>query len=368
LDFTIESYHDILEVVQKYEQDNGNNGKKNKKTIAAKNNKTTDDPEESEEKLLDLNKISKFSLYDLMIELIKTKSNIFLYGYGSKLKIIYDFIQYFQSNVNGVDSQNYYLLTFNCYNPEINLKFILNEIQGLILNLLEQIGCSDKELKEVTQKYKTLEDQVYYIDELRKILKTKEFHGKFIIIMNNIDGPNLQNKIFQSIIATLVNITGFILITTSDNLYINHFWTQTMKDNFSFYFLKYNTFSPYELEINDKNSLTGEKNIKSGTGFGEILKSLTKNHRDVIKIMAEIQMKGDLTQMTPKALVDYMTDHGFGVCNSQNRFMELILEPRDHEIIVERLLPKTNKQIYKLNLDNEILEKIVNGEFDGESF
>jgi hypothetical protein len=44
--------------------------------------------------------------------------------------------------------------------------------------------------------------------------------------------------------------------------------------------------------------------------------------------------------------------------------MELILEPKDHEIIVEKILPKNNKQIYKLNLEQEDLEKFVNGFYD----
>ena len=164
--------------------------------------------------------------------------------------------------------------------------------------------------------------------------------------------------------SQLVDLTEFVFIVTSDNLFINYLWTQTVKDSFSFYFLKYNTVVPYQYEINDKTSLTGEKNVKSGTGLIQILKSLTKNQREVVKVMAQIQLKGDLTMMTPKALVDYMTDNCIGICNNQNRFMELILEPKDHEVVVEKVLPKTNKQIYKLNIDQENLEKLANGEFD----
>ncbi len=120
-------------------------------------------------------------------------------------------------------------------------------------------------------------------------------------------------------------------------------------------------------EINEKNSLTGEKSIKSGSGLGEVLKSLTLNQKEVLKLMAQIQLKGDLSLMTPKALVDFMLDNGYGICNNQNRFMELILEPLDHEIIVEKILKKNNKQVYKLNLDNDVLEKIASGEYDNDN-
>lgn len=294
---------------------------------------------------------------------------MFIYGYGSKLKLIYDFINYFQDSLStstnlNLSKYNHHTLVFNCYNPEITIKFILNEIQAALINQLEQIGLSAKELKEFAHKSRTLEEQIILIHNIEIVLQKMEFFGKFVIIINNIDGPNFQNKLFQNVLSQLVDLTEFVFIVTSDNLYINYLWTQTIKDNFSFYFLKYNTFLPYQYEINDKTSLTGDKNLKSGSGLMQILKSLTKNQREVIKVMAHIQMKGDLNMMTPKALVDYMTDNCVGICNNQNRFMELILEPKDHEIIVEKILPKSNKQIYKLNLDQENLERFVNGDFD----
>jgi len=233
-----------------------------------------------------------------------------------------------------------------------------------LINQLETAGVSGKGLKEFAQKSRTLEEQIIIIHNIEQALTKAEFYGKFLVIINNIDGPNFQNKMFQNVLSQLVDLTEFVFIVTSDNLYINYLWTQTVKDSFSFYFLKYNTAVPYQYEINDKTSLTGEKNVKSGTGLIQILKSLTKNQREVVKVMAQIQLKGDLSLMTPKALVDYMTDNCIGICNNQNRFMELILEPKDHEVVVEKVLPKTNKQIYKLNIDQENLEKLANGEFD----
>jgi hypothetical protein len=77
-------------------------------------------------------------------------------------------------------------------------------------------------------------------------------------------------------------------------------------------------------------------------------------------------LKGDFSQLTPKAIVEYILENGYGICNTQTRFMELIFEPMDHEIIVEKMLPKNNKQIYKLNLDIEIIEKIANGDYENE--
>lgn len=313
-----------------------------------------------------INKITDKAFYDLIIELLFTDSNILIYGYGSKLKLIYDFISYYQQKVNCEENKNTHILVFNCYNPEINIKFILNEIQSYLISQLDSFGLCKNEFRQLN--YKTLEHQVVALKSLRNEMINKELCSDILIIMNNIDGPNFQFKTFQQVLSQMVEVAEFRLLATSDNLYLNYFWTQNMKDNFSFYFLKFHTFIKYELEINEKNSLTGEKSLKSGAGLIEVLKSLTKNQKEVLKVMAEIQLKGDLTQMAPKALVEYMVDNGFGICNTQNRFMELIFEPMDHEIIVEKVLPKNNKHIYKLNLDNDILEKIVNGSYDQEEF
>jgi len=352
IDFTIEPYSEVLEKIQKYEE-------KNPQTL-------------SKDQIEELNLFNDNSFFDLLIEMIKTESNVFIYGYGSKLKLIYDFLNYFNENsqddsassTNLSTNVNYYTLVFNCYNPEMNIKYILGEIQSCLIQQLEQSGLSAKELKEFAHKSRTLEEQITLIHNIERVLVNMEFFGKFIIIINNIDGPNFQNKMFQNVLSQLVDLTEFVFIVTSDNLYINYLWTQTIKDCFSFYFLKYNTFVPYQYEINDKTSLVGEKNVKSGAGLIQILKSLTKNQREVIKVMAQIQIKGDLNMMTSKALVEYMAENCLGVCNNQNRFMELILEPKDHEIVIEKTLPKTNKEIYKLNLDPETLEKFANGEFD----
>jgi hypothetical protein len=239
---------------------------------------------------------------------------------------------------------------------------MLNEIASYIWSFLDNSGsgCS-----EGMKKVRTTEDHIAHIVGLLQEIAKREINVKFLLIVNNIDGPNFQSKPIQSVLANLVSCSNILLLATSDNLYINYFWTQTIKDSYSFYFLKFHTFTPYELEINDKNSLIGEKTIKSGNGLAEIFRSLTKNQRDVLKHIADIQLRGELDILTAKGLVDYLSDNAYGVCNNQNRLMELIHEPIDHEILVERI-HKNTKQIYKLNLEIEVIEKIKNGEFDFE--
>ena len=348
IDFSIDSYTEVIDKLKKSRP--GKQFFRDEKKLLNNDN---------------LNGIAEQGVFDTIIEFLLSNSNVLLYGYGSKLKFIYNFINHFQEKVNVNENENFHLLVFNCYNPELTIKHILTEILSYLLNQLEILGNVKDDLKDLRQrKFKNTEEQIFYIDQIRKTLVQKEICAKYLLIFNNIDGPNFQTKTFQTLISLLISVGDFLFLATSDNLYVNYFWTQTIKDNFSFYFLKYHSLCPYELEINNMNSLSNEKNLKAGRGLEEVMRSLTKNQRDVIKVMAEIQIKGDMTVMTPKALVDFMVDNGLGICNNQNRFMELILEPIDHEIIVEKLLPRTNKLVYKINLDTEVVEKIIGGQFD----
>lgn len=349
LDFTITSYSNVMEELQS-----------NSKFISSHDEKLS--PSQNEK----LNKINNENLYELICELIKIDCNVFLYGFGSKLKLIYDFISYFQDNVNSStskDSKSYYILVFNCYNPELNLKAILCEIEGFVIHLLEtnfDIVGIEKSLK----KTRTTEEHIQSIKALILQLENKGFIGQFLLIFNNIDGPNFSNQNFQSFLSNLSNYPLINVLATCDNMNISYLWTQTVKDNFGFYFLKFNTFEHYEVEISDFNSLTCEKGLRNGYGLSDILKSFSKGQKDLLKELGMLQLKEDYDHMTLKGIVDYLVDKGTGICNNQNKFNDLILEALDHEIVVKKKCSKNNKEIYKLNLDKEIITKLVKGEYD----
>ena len=120
---------------------------------------------------------------------------------------------------------------------------------------------------------------------------------------------------------------------------------------------------PYSIEINHTNSLTSEKSIKNGFGLTEIFESFSQNQKELLKELANLQLKGDFEHMTPKGLVDYFIDEGLGICNNQSKLNELILEAKDHDIVSLKLSNKINKEIYKFEIENRFIEKISNGEF-----
>ena len=153
------------------------------------------------------------------------------------------------------------------------------------------------------------------------------------------------------------------LIVTCDNVNIVNLWTQETKTRFNFYYLKFNTMIPYSIEINQTNSLSSEKSIKNGFGLTEIFESFSDNQKELLKELANLQLKGNFEKMTPKGLIDYFIDEGLGICNNLNKLNELILEAKDHDIVSFKFNNKINKEIYKFEIENRFIEKISNGEF-----
>ena len=348
MDFEIEQYSNILSNIDKDYQ-------KELKALS------------SEKSIENINQINEGNLFELITEIIKINGNVFLYGLGSKLSLIYEYIQYFQDNINNKEGNGeYYFLIFNLYNQELVLKRVFSTIIDYLLELMTR-KINDKIIQLKTIKPTSPSDQIGVIEEYILILRNNFFKGRFIIILNNIDGPNFQNRAEQNYLSYLSK-NDINIIATCDNVNIVNLWTQEIKTRFNFYYLKFNTMIPYSIEINHTNSLTSEKSIKNGFGLTEIFESFSQNQKELLKELANLQLKGDFEHMTPKGLVDYFIDEGLGICNNQNKLNELILEAKDHDIVSFKLSNKINKEIYKFEIENKFIEKISNGDFIFDKF
>ena len=343
MDFEIEQYSNILSNIDKDYQ-------KELKALS------------SEKSIENINQINEGNLFELITEIIKINGNVFLYGLGSKLSLIYEYIQYFQDNINNKEGNGeYYFLIFNLYNQELVLKRVFSTIIDYLLELMTR-KINDQIIQLKTIKVTSPTDQIGVIEEYILLLRNNFFKGRFIIILNNIDGPNFQNRAEQNYLSYLSK-NDINIIATCDNVNIVNLWTQEIKTRFNFYYLKFNTMIPYSIEINHTNSLTSEKSIKNGFGLTEIFESFSQNQKELLKELANLQLKGDFEHMTPKGLVDYFIDEGLGICNNQSKLNELILEAKDHDIVSLKLSNKINKEIYKFEIENRFIEKISNGEF-----
>ena len=153
------------------------------------------------------------------------------------------------------------------------------------------------------------------------------------------------------------------LFATCENLVIPHYWTLEVKDKFKFCYLKYDTYEPYDSAIDENNSIKIGNNIKGGYGLKEIFCSFSDTQKRLMKEIAKLNLKGDHDHLTPKGLINHFTETGIGIATDIHKLEELIAEAIDHEIVELKVSGENNKEIYKMNLERNIIEKIAEGEF-----
>lgn len=366
-----------------------------------------------EELLRCVNKCDRANLFRYMADQIELGNNILLYGYGSKLELMFEFIKYFQANVNttdldanefiggnnsnndeimrGTDNEKlveeksilnpkyidsqlrlnhyvsnkktyYHIIIINAFNSDIKFGLILEVIQNYFISFTCENTTDVKKFFTA----KNEEDIIVKIRDYKNTYsKAKNF--KILMFINNVDGPSLLSKRTQKHLSLLITGLDITLVATCDNLYFNYYWNQEIKDNYSFRYIKYNTFELYTNEIGEKFSMTGESTSKSKEAFQRIYKSLTSKQMQVIKIIAEIQLDSDkskILDLSLKELTNKLID--YQIITTSQQLRHILAEPQSHDVIIEKLNNKNKKYYYKLNITNDVLSDLLNGEFDNK--
>ena len=357
------------------------------------------------------NSINQGNLFKLMYDLLFHNFNVFLYGFGSKMNIAYEFIDYYQKKYYEESNVPLYIISCNLNNSEMNIKVILNKIYGCLAMEFEKyfddkIDCNEPTAegyitrlqciyKNLLQKFNSKNEddipnkkkenyegensessslEIEDNDEENKE-STKENENKslmdfdnvpfrILLILNNIGSSIGQSKNFQYNLSDLAFQLDFIrLFVTCENLVIPFYWTSEVKNNYRFCFLKYDTFEPYEHEIDENNSIKIGTNIREGFGLKEIFCSFSETQKKLMKEIAKLNLKGDHDHLTQKGLVNYFVETGIGLVTDIQKLEALMGEAIDHEIVELKVSSENNKEIYKMNLERSIIERIAEGEF-----
>ena len=229
-------------------------------------NKKKDEDEEDKEKEMkeyDNNYITSGNLYSLMYELLNQDFNIFLYGFGNKMNIIYDFIGFYQIRFNDDNNTPLYIISCNLNNSEMSMKVIINKIENILLiefekcfgeayndikfpmesTVLGQILKMKKIYNKLLNKFDKEDEKDSSLeeeddDEDNKIKKEKEKKTrnnseknknskysddydapfKILLVIHNIGSSIGQSKLFQENLSELANKLSFVnLVVTCEN-------------------------------------------------------------------------------------------------------------------------------------------------------
>ena len=349
----------------------------------------------------DYNVINDGNLFSLMYELLYQDFNIFLYGFGNKMKLLYDFINIYQDKCSNDSDIPHYIISCNLNNPEMSMKVIISKVESCLRKEFEEYyqnynekkivnetsifsqidklriiynknvehfkGKSDKKKEKEEEKKdaedSSLEEEGDYNNNENNFDNENSNKFKILLIIHNIGNTLGQSKIFQENLSELVTLNFINLIASCENLTIPYYWTNEVKDKYKFCFIKFDTFRPYDLEIDENNSIKVGNNLKGGEGLKEIFSSFTEIQKRLIKEIAKLNLKNDYDNLTPKGLINYFVNTGIGIVTDIQKLESLILEAIDHEIVALKLCSANNKEIYKITLDRSVIEKIAEGEY-----
>lgn len=120
---------------------------------------------------------------------LKNNQNVAIYGYGSKLKLINYYVDFYLSD--------YPLIVFYGFYGEISFKQILNTIEKMIRKISEDNQDNTKIIKSLK-----VDDRIEAIKNNLEKIELK----KIFIIIHNIDGKKLANEKCQENLSKIASL------------------------------------------------------------------------------------------------------------------------------------------------------------------
>ena len=139
-----------------------------------------------------LNIINSGNLYQLIYELFYQNYNVFLYGFGNKTKLVYDFITYYDEKYDNDFKVPYYIISCNLNNPEMNMKVIISNVESIIMYEFEKI-FKTKDSEKQFKSPKNIREQIEKLEKINRQIRSKILEkGKINNEKNEENSENLE--------------------------------------------------------------------------------------------------------------------------------------------------------------------------------
>ncbi|KAK6541510.1 Origin recognition complex subunit 2 [Orbilia ellipsospora] len=265
--------------------------------------------------------------------------NILLYGYGSKRKLLMEYIRS-EAEVGN------HVVVVNGYVGGLTIRDIFNMVINAVLGMNHGIrfGVNVNEM---------LDGVLQILDEHR----TKSDKSVTLLI-HSIDAAALRMSQPQALLAQLSAHPAIRLIASSDHILSSMLWDSSTLTLFNFVFHDATTFVPFDLEISATDEAEGIVDIISGGTAGRsgksgakgvkyVLASLTGNAKSLYRILVATQLGsmeddgvGKDKMGTEAYGVAYRTLYQKGleefICSSELVLKTLLKEFYDHQMVMSR--------------------------------
>jgi hypothetical protein len=120
-----------------------------------------------------------------------------------------------------------------------------------------------------------------------------------------------------------------------DHIKAGMLWSEQMLDRFGFIGVEVNTYEDFEYELEYQSPLFSFKNDNQEVGLTFVLKSMTRNQREIIKLIAQHQLNHPQDKgISLKDLLELCVEHMLAF--SQKQIKDYLHEAKDHKVILER--------------------------------
>eukprot|EP01083_Nonionella_stella_P144680 452132_1 len=248
---------------------------------------------------------------------LKSDFNLLFYGVGSKKLLLQKFVRKFCTDGP--------LYIVNGYFPAVSIRDILKEISREIIPRYDPFAPKNMYAPGVDAHAALI---ARYFDSEQAV------HPLYILI-NNIDGKPLRTTQAQIALSLLANSKRIHMIASYDHVRSPLLWDGRMLDQFSWCQRCVHTFRPYSMEGSCVEEVVAGSLESRTTGIEYILRSLTPNHREILKVLAEEQLTNGLSEGIPfpkflELCLDIM------LINSDVAFRAHLKEMTDHGLIEVR--------------------------------
>lgn len=294
--------------------------------------------------------------------------NLLAYGFGSKKQLLSEFARDWLTDGP--------VIVMNGYYPAANVKNLLNVLTRDLMNLPSQTFRDLQSHVEFVRDWfrndarmaaggrrgrvSHAQDQDSDSDDDAAHSSSAAFLPHVYILLHNIDGASLRSESQQHILSLLSSIPQVHLVASVDHILSGWLWDQSLIDHFQFVHHDCTTFAAYDAEFlfaSNSDGAGGRGTDGSGAlvdasqsgraaGIGNVLSSLTPNHRKVLDVLAREQLTPsnanflEGTTFVTRAAFLNACEENMLVANAAS-FDRLLSELRDHRLVEEKVVQRT---------------------------
>ncbi len=207
--------------------------------------------------------------------------NLCLYGWGSKRKLVMDYVQWLHTRTIELTGKPPTIVVVNGYNSTLSIREVLNTIAYSLLgpNHAQKLGSQPAEI----------------LDFIFSHLSKHVVAYPLTIVIHSIDASPLRRQATQALLARLASHKSINLLATADTPSFPLLWDSSLREQYNFIFHDSTTFAPFSSEINvvdDVHELLGRSGRRVGgkEGAGFVLKSLPEKARDLYRVLVSEQL------------------------------------------------------------------------------